>query len=49
MAEESVWHLGGGGMALYAHSLPTLDGSSVGLPPNTIYVHPSTGRLYKTT
>lgn len=28
---------------------PTIAGSTVGLPANTIYIDPNTGRIYRTT
>lgn len=29
-------------------ALPTINGASVGLPPNSIYVQPGSGQLYRT-
>lgn len=44
---------GGTNASWYANDvraeLPTISGSSVGLPANTIYVDPATNRMYRTT
>lgn len=44
-SNKSSWGVGGVGWFM---NPPTISGASVGLPPNTIYIDPNSGRVFRT-
>jgi hypothetical protein len=42
---DTVWP---GVFRYWFNTMPTIVGSSVNLPPNTFYVDPSSGQIYRT-
>lgn len=44
-AGARMWHIGGDGWYM---NPPTIAAASVGLPPNTIYIDPNSGKIYRT-